>query len=207
MKINYDENKIWFSSDHHFAHKNIIKYEKRPFGYFEGIQDISDEQIQLHDMALINNWNNNVKKDDIVFYCGDLFMGKCRNYLRDILDILNGKIYYIFGNHDQILRKNLDLQKRFVFCGDYLEIDINKKTYITLTHYAMRIWNRRHYGSWNLFGHSHNNLPDNNDRSMDIGIDAIYAKTNNIKDFRPISYLEVKEILKDRTNIPMDHHI
>jgi len=197
FKINTDINNIWFSSDHHFGHENILKYENRPF-----------ENIYTHDEVLIKNWNNYVKKDDIVFYNGDIFLGKDRNYLRKILYSLHGKIHYIFGNHDKIIRKDLLCQERFESCGDYSEVNINKEYNIVLMHYAMRVWNKRHYGAWQLFGHSHGNLQEDSSRSMDIGIDCAYKRLDGkIEDYRPISFTEVYDIMKAKENFPVDHHV
>ena len=45
---------IWVTSDLHFGHKNIIKYENRPF-----------KDIEEMDKAIIELWNKTVKKDDL----------------------------------------------------------------------------------------------------------------------------------------------
>lgn len=46
---------IWFTSDPHFGHANIIKYSRRPFA--------SPVDMDAH---LIKNWNAVVKPDDVV---------------------------------------------------------------------------------------------------------------------------------------------
>ena len=74
-------------------------------------------------------------------------------------------------------------------------------------HYAMRTWNRQHKGAWQLYGHSHNNLPELPTlMSMDVGIDA--------HDYRPISFDEVKKHMeakmkfadKNKLKVTEDHH-
>ena len=62
MKIQYD--KVWFTSDLHFHHRNICRYCNRPYNSLE----------EMHE-ALITNWNSVVKEDDTVFLLGD--MGFC----------------------------------------------------------------------------------------------------------------------------------
>lgn len=79
---------IWFTSDTHFGHKNILEYEKeaRPFKTLE----------EMHE-TLINNWNNTVGKKDTVYHLGDFAFG------RDNIGIageLNGRKKLVMGNHD-----------------------------------------------------------------------------------------------------------
>ena len=56
---------IWFTSDLHLNHMNILKYEpiSRPFDTVEEMNE-----------TLIGNWNACVKDDDTVFILGDLCM-------------------------------------------------------------------------------------------------------------------------------------
>lgn len=82
---------IFFTSDEHYGHFNILKFTSRPF-------------ISLQDMKekLINNHNSIVGKNDEVFHLGDMFWKSCS--LRECLDIryaLNGKHYFVYGNHDE----------------------------------------------------------------------------------------------------------
>ena len=51
---------IWFTSDLHLGHGNIIKYCNRPF-----------KDIEHMNRALIDNWNSRVKLNDVVFHVGD----------------------------------------------------------------------------------------------------------------------------------------
>ena len=44
-----DVGKIWFTSDPHYDHKNILRFNERPFNTIESMNE-----------ALINNWNNNI---------------------------------------------------------------------------------------------------------------------------------------------------
>jgi calcineurin-like phosphoesterase family protein len=51
---------IWFTSDTHFGHSNIIQYSNRPFA-----------SVQSMDEVLINNWNQLVRPQDIIYHLGD----------------------------------------------------------------------------------------------------------------------------------------
>lgn len=59
-KVKYMK-KYFFSSDYHFNHKNILKYENRPF---YDVETMNNEIIKRH--------NERVKDGDIVFFLGDL---------------------------------------------------------------------------------------------------------------------------------------
>lgn len=81
---------VYFTSDTHFGHKNIIKYCDRPFA------DVAEM-----DAALIRNWNNVVGPDDTVYHLGDFaFAGAER--IKEILAQLNGKVVLVLGNHDNV---------------------------------------------------------------------------------------------------------
>ena len=79
---------IYFISDTHFNHRNIIKYTDRPFN------DITEMNN-----TLINNWNSIIKEDDIVYHLGD-FALTCDEKLKELYSYLNGTIILIRGNHD-----------------------------------------------------------------------------------------------------------
>lgn len=61
MKLNSNTQKIWFISDTHFGHKNILKY--CPVRNFNSIEE--------HDQYIIDYWKSVVSKKDYVFHLGD----------------------------------------------------------------------------------------------------------------------------------------
>jgi calcineurin-like phosphoesterase family protein len=91
------------------------------------------------------------------------------------------------------------LKKRCKFVGDMLDIKVEGQ-YITLSHYAMRVWNKSHFNSWNLFGHSHGTLKPVG-KSMDVGVD--------VNDFKLVSYDQVKEFMSKQNDnenfIPLEN--
>jgi calcineurin-like phosphoesterase family protein len=86
---------MWFISDLHFYHRNVIKYDNRPF------KDLTE----MHE-ELIKRWNKKVKKGDTVFVLGDfIFRGPKQG--KEIVDQLNGRKIFVKGNHDPSARKLL----------------------------------------------------------------------------------------------------
>lgn len=78
---------IYFSSDHHFYHQNIISFCNRPFTSTEEMNE-----------TLINNWNSVVKSDDTVYYLGDFSLAF--RPIELFSHKLNGTKYLVPGNHD-----------------------------------------------------------------------------------------------------------
>lgn len=178
---------IFFTSDHHFGHANIIKYSQRPF---KDVHEMNEE--------LIRRWNEKVGPEDSVYHLGDFGMTKDRTMIQGILERLNGTIYLIKGNHEGAA---LNHQKYFEWIKDYYELSVkdadapNGTRKITLFHYAMRVWRSDFRGTWHLYGHSHGSLPDKIDRlAFDIGVDC--------HDFYPLSYAEVKAIMAKKQWVP-----
>lgn len=80
---------IYYTSDNHFNHHNIIGYCFRPF-----------DNVRHMNEAMIRNWNKIVKDDDIVYHLGDFAMGNPAS-IPFILQELKGNIVLIAGNHDR----------------------------------------------------------------------------------------------------------
>jgi calcineurin-like phosphoesterase family protein len=152
--------------------------------------------------AIINNWNSIVTPKDHIYLLGDVTFGK-PGPTNEILSQLNGTKFLVKGNHDHHIER--DYKDQFAWIKDYAEIYVQDaeqkhgKQMIILFHYSMRVWNRMHHGSWQLYGHSHGSLPEDSNRSMDVGMDA--------HNYTPISYNQIKEHMATKTYIPQDHHL
>jgi calcineurin-like phosphoesterase family protein len=79
---------IYFTSDTHFNHSNILNYCSRPWSTVEEMNE-----------GLIKNWNEVVNPGDTVYHLGDFAMGN-RKLIPEILARLNGRIILVRGNHD-----------------------------------------------------------------------------------------------------------
>lgn len=119
---------IFFISDLHLGHANIIKYCHRPF---ETVGEMNNE--------IIRRWNKTVSKGDTVYMLGDLCMG---NDPGRWINRLNGHIKFVKGNHDRNLK-----------APEVRLIDCNGEK-IMLMHNTDDIpaWT-----GWAIGGHHHNN--------------------------------------------------
>ena len=158
----------WITSDHHFGHANIIKHCARPFA-----------SVEEMDEKLILNWNERIGPRDTVYHLGDLIFRSAKAP-EVYLNRLNGRIHLIRGNHDEKTIK--DCAYRFASIRDMLVYRIAHRK-IILCHYAFRLWEGSHLGTWHLYGHAHGNLPSFG-LSFDVGVDC--------HDFLPWSWDEIK---------------
>lgn len=134
---------IYVTSDLHFGHKNIIKYENRPFN-----------NIEEMDRAIIDLWNKTINDEDLIYILGDFswYKGEKTN---EILKTLKGNKILIIGNHDKNFLEdkkfNKDLFQEICY---YKELKVNKQK-IILFHYPIIDWNGKNNGSIHLYGHVH----------------------------------------------------
>lgn len=184
---------VWFTADLHIGHSAVIRYARRPFANVDEMNE-----------ALIKNWNDCVSPKDDIYVLGDLSFCSLSRTI-SYLSRLNGRKYWIFGNHDKKLRNREGILQFFEWGKDLTTIKIpDSDAYqgqqrIVLCHYAMRVWDKSHFGTWQLYGHSHGSLPDDrHSLSMDVGVDNC--------NYRPISYEEIKTKMKLKTWKPIDHH-
>jgi calcineurin-like phosphoesterase family protein len=154
--------------------------------------------------AMVDRWNSVVTDKDVVYHLGDFSFAKDQQQTIELLNKLNGsEIHLILGNHDKHMKAWV--KEKFTSCQPYKEIYLpdteayGEKQFIVLIHYAMRVWNKSHRGSWQLYGHSHGSLPDDpHSRNLDVGVDCW--------DFTPVSYEKIKERMKLKTPRSIDHH-
>jgi calcineurin-like phosphoesterase family protein len=174
---------VFFTADTHFSHARIIEMCRRPFSCVEEM-----------DETMVRRWNERVRPDDTVYHLGD-FTLKGPDVAEKFASRLMGEIRLIWGNHDRVSCITLD---RWWGADPYLEIKLDGLD-ITLCHYAMRVWRKSHHGALMLYGHSHGNLPGNN-QSLDVGVDAW--------DFRPVTLPEIRaRMAKLPAYSSGDHHV
>lgn len=160
----------WFIADEHYKHEAILGFCERPF-----------TSVQEMDAELIRRHNSVVMPGGIVIHAGDFAMTREKAVAQGYLSRLNGEHILLRGSHDRWLDSD---------AHEIWEKNIEGQ-YIVVCHYAMRVWARSHYNSWQLYGHSHGRLEPIG-KQWDIGVD------NN--DFYPVSFEELREIMVKRPN-------
>lgn len=196
FKVNTQEQNIFFTSDLHFGHSNIIKYCERPF------KD-ADEMNEI----LIKNWNSVVQPNDIVFNLGDFCWGSSGKW-HEFTSRLQGRHFLILGNHDEEHNWREGYFKLFEEVTSQMCIQVDKQL-IYLTHFPLLCWSGcmdTHHVNWNLHGHVHTSkfknlgkdfemIKSNLPTSYDVGVD--------LNNFKPVNFFEVKE----KINFQIEHNV
>ena len=189
---------LWFTSDTHWNHKNIVKGTTNWGDTNQRCREF--DTLEEHNTKIIQNINEVVKYSDTLYHLGDWSFGgfEAIKKFRDQLHCRT--IHLVFGNHDHHIENNREnCQDLFASAQYYKEFSTTWGQRIILSHYAMRVWNKSHHGSWMLYGHSHGTLSGYEGyKTMDVGVD-----TNDLK---PYSIEDLKHILDKRTVLQADHH-
>lgn len=189
-------NNIFFWSDLHIGHTNVLKFDDRPF------TDLN----HMH-QVLINNYNASVQENDICYFLGDIGLAK-GELIKDVLNQMNGTKVCILGNHDKGVQSMMAAGFNVVLYTASLVI-ANK--IVTLSHCPLRgvfredvigmrgakpedNWHGEHkhrqfsvddFGQFHLHGHTHKKPEERQvDRQWDVGVVA-----NN---YRPVSIRQVE---------------
>jgi calcineurin-like phosphoesterase family protein len=187
-----DGSNIFFTSDTHFGHENIIKFCNRPFASLEEMDD-----------ALVNNWNGVVPEDGLVFHLGDFAWGNCEAWEK-YRSRLNGRIILIRGNHDfkNGPQTDHDALKLFEHVSQQMHIEIEGRS-VYLNHFPYLCYGGMHRPLdkvvYQLFGHVHSSSRNTTGKDYerlkyllpsqyDVGVDG--------NDFKPVSWHEVDAIIK-----------
>ena len=150
--------KIYFTSDLHFGHENVIRFDNRPF-----------ETVDEMDAELVRRWNAKVDRGDLVYVLGDMIWKTKNDDALNIIKSLNGQINLIKGNHDRFL-SNAKAKNTLAAVKDYDDICVTLEDGTTrrcvLSHYFIPMYNGHRYQGIHLHGHSH--FTDEADFEIDL---------------------------------------
>ena len=181
---------VFFTSDTHFGHKNIIRYCGRPFS-----------DVREMDRALIARWNDAVGPNDVVYHLGDFTLDGAA-FASSIFRQLQGRIR-VLGNHwhhdARWLPRDFGPSPIESASGHPVEILPpivvermrfgDRKRAIVLCHYPFAEWDGRHHGAWHLHGHSHGTHRGDGAK-LDVGVDC--------HDFAPVPLAALGDLLGAR---------
>lgn len=138
--------RVWFSSDYHFEHANIIKYCNRPF----------DNVEEMHN-TIVNRHNEVVKKTDLVICLGDISF----NHSIEHLHRMNGVFVIVRGNHDDKHVKKISFSDLVL---SYYKINL------LCVHKPANIYGKFHL---NICGHVHEKWKYRKDiNALNVGVDV-----------------------------------
>lgn len=158
---------IFASADHHFGHKNIVKFTDA-FGEklrdFDTVEDMEEHIVEQH--------NSVVKPTDMTLFAGDVCFNK---HKLELFKRMNGMKVLILGNHDQFSMKRY-LEHFHEVCALKV-IDNIIFTHIPLHPVSMGRW------ELNVHGHMHHNKIDH-PKHLCVSMEQI--------DYKPISFEEIE---------------
>lgn len=137
--------KTRYISDLHFGHRNIIRYDNRPW--------LDPDEMEE---GLIDRWNSVVAKEDLTYVLGDFCWSQSYEDWVRLLTRLRGQVFFIKGNHDRTkILKELD-RKGHIAGWSQQEIAKDSGRNVVLNHSPMPFFVNMHHGNtYHLYGHVH----------------------------------------------------
>jgi calcineurin-like phosphoesterase family protein len=184
----------YFTSDPHLSHNNILKFKNRPYA-----------SVVEMNKAYMECWNDTVGDKDDIWLLGDLTLLKNTDFIvTKFLDNLRGYIHIVPGNHDYWCNtpaKQLKIlsiaknAKNIHFAPPLCELRFENELVI-MCHYPLKSWNKKHYGSIQLHGHTHSKTKITDINQFDVGWDAWY-KIPSFKDILELRLIDKPKIVND----------
>lgn len=178
----------FFTADTHFNHSAVLRFANRPWTSADDMNE-----------GLIEQWNSVVGVKDDIYFLGD-FAFASKQTQRTLIKRLKGQKHLILGNHDKAIPQDM-----FKTVAHIKEVQINEQgitARVVMCHYAMRVWNQSHRGSWNLHGHSHGTI-DSVGKQLDVGVDNAFKVLGS---HRPFSIPEIAELISTANVSIVDGH-
>lgn len=163
------QGKIFFMSDLHYGHANVIKHDSRPF------EDVT--KMNEYILSVLKG----VGEEDIIFDLGDMFWKMPVDDIKAVLDQIPCKnIYKLVGNHDNygLYFDQAPLKNYFKVISDILDVHIEhagKDYMVTMCHYPFVSWNHKPHGSIHLHGHCHGNIDGFNSSDYSLRVDVSFG--------------------------------
>ena len=163
---------VFFTSDHHFFHENIIKYCGRPFS-----------DVDHMNCEMLSSLNSAVEPEDLVIFVGDL-TASLKNRYEELLDIIHAikcRKILIRGNHDHLA------DEWYLSAGFEKVLTHINLGGVLLVHYPLveaisRGLDTSYLGSVEhvIHGHTHHANTPNHENHFNVAVDR--------HDFCPVNY-------------------
>lgn len=172
---------IFFASDHHFHHSNILNFKDattgKPLRVFDSMHHMNEHMVNQH--------NKVVKPNDKVYFLGDVTMTRNAAGL-EILARMNGEKILVRGNHDlctakQYLEYFKDVRGVHQFDG------------MILSHIPIHPDSLSRWGV-NVHGHLHSNVVRLSNNHPDPRYYCVCME--QLHDYTPVSLEQVKQKVK-----------
>jgi calcineurin-like phosphoesterase family protein len=203
---------IYFTSDLHIFHTNIIKYCNRPYSSVEEMNE-----------ALVNNWNKVIDPEDTIYCLGDFSMAA--RPIETFTPRLMGKKYLVCGNHDfahsyHKKSRNKENQKKWIsfyetngwiILPEQTTLDLKDIGTVNLCHHPYsfddsgseikfedkyKAWRPNDDGKVLLCGHIHEKwktkISPKGTLMINVGVDVF--------DYTPVSEEEIIKLIKEHQN-------
>lgn len=167
---------IFFISDTHFGHRNLLQFKREDNSHLRHYQTVEEMNSDL-----IYKWNSVVGKHDKVYHLGDLAL-QVSNL--DFMYELNGSKVLYKGNHDK-----MDLSQYAKHFKDIRGADHKGEFKFMLSHIPLHKASIK-LGFTNVHGHLHHRSLDD-PSYFNVAVERI--------NYTPISYEELKEAIRART--------
>lgn len=201
----------YYISDLHLNHKNVLKFDNRPF-----------KSVEEMNKVIERNWNAKITNADTVYILGDVTW-RLTDDIISMFARLKGHKILVLGNHDKKAIKDHRFSTLFDEICCYKELSdsfANRQFNLVLSHEPQMMWNRQHKGYIHLYGHVHNSrewtlynkylkefTKDINDLNKRDGINEIFKPIAinvgcmlDYMDYEPKSLQELLKSYLDKNN-------
>ena len=181
---------IFFCSDHHFNHDKEFVWKRRGFNSVEEMNE-----------TIVENHNQLVKPNDIVYMCGDLMLGSDTQAGLDYVRRMNGVKFLVVGNHDTDSR--IEAYRESGLFQDIqfgYRLSVAKRHYL-VTHYPTLVENYDKIKLVNIHGHTHMPL------KFEYNRQDIYNVSMEAQSCRPIDLDSIRRDIVDFRPLTKDEKI
>jgi calcineurin-like phosphoesterase family protein len=168
---------IWFASDHHLFHRNILTFRDDDGKLVRKFDDIDQ-----HNDCILTKHNEQVKENDIVYFMGDLTFSYGDDF-KSFFAKFKGRKRLLVGNHDDV-KKLVPFFQKIQIWRVFKDKDIVYP--FTVTH--VPIDTKSIKGFFNVHGHIHQNKSPTPSH-INLSMEAI--------NYTPVSLDELQYIMKE----------